>query len=86
VQIEAEQFRSTLLSSVSHDLRTPLAVIKGAATTLLDDDTGCPSPSEGLTHALARRPSDRSSRRDLLDMIVWNPARFGCARNAIDER
>lgn len=38
IQIEAEQLRNTLLSSVSHDLRTPLAVMRGAASTLVDDD------------------------------------------------
>ncbi|MCA2978024.1 MAG: PAS domain-containing sensor histidine kinase [Myxococcaceae bacterium] len=31
-----EELRSSLLSSVSHDLRTPLAAITGAATTLRD--------------------------------------------------
>lgn len=36
LQVETERIRSTLLSSVSHDLRTPLATITGAATTLLD--------------------------------------------------
>lgn len=35
VQMEAEQLRSTLLSSVSHDLKTPLAAIAGASSTLL---------------------------------------------------
>ncbi|WP_225073609.1 sensor histidine kinase KdpD [Desulfuromonas sp. CSMB_57] len=35
---ERESLRSTLLSSVSHDLRTPLAAITGAATTLLQQD------------------------------------------------
>jgi two-component system, OmpR family, sensor histidine kinase KdpD len=35
-RVEAEQLRSSLLSSVSHDLRTPLAVITGTATTLTD--------------------------------------------------
>ncbi len=35
-QIEAERARSALLSSVSHDLRTPLAAITGAASTLRD--------------------------------------------------
>jgi two-component system sensor histidine kinase KdpD len=35
---ERETLRSTLLSSVSHDLRTPLATITGAATTLLQKD------------------------------------------------
>ena len=37
VQIEAERLRNTLLSSVSHDLRTPLASITGAASSLRDD-------------------------------------------------
>ncbi|MBF0256077.1 MAG: DUF4118 domain-containing protein, partial [Gammaproteobacteria bacterium] len=36
VQNEAEQLRSALLSSVSHDLRTPLASIIGSTTSLLD--------------------------------------------------
>ncbi len=35
--MEAERLRSTLLSSVSHDLRTPLATITGAASSLLQD-------------------------------------------------
>jgi two-component system sensor histidine kinase KdpD len=36
VHVETERLRSSLLSSVSHDLRTPLATITGAASTLLD--------------------------------------------------
>ncbi len=32
--VENEKLRSTLLASLSHDLRTPLATITGAATTL----------------------------------------------------
>ena len=36
LQIEAEQMRNALLSSVSHDLRTPLTVIAGSASSLLD--------------------------------------------------
>ena len=36
LQIETEQLRNTLLSSVSHDLRTPLTVIAGAASSLLE--------------------------------------------------
>ena len=35
---ESERLRNALLSSVSHDLRTPLAAITGAATTLLRAD------------------------------------------------
>jgi len=34
IQVQTEQMRSSLLSAVSHDLRTPLASITGAASTL----------------------------------------------------
>ncbi|HEY4310331.1 MAG TPA: sensor histidine kinase KdpD [Pirellulales bacterium] len=37
LQAEAERLRSSLLSAVSHDLRTPLAAIAGASSTLVDD-------------------------------------------------
>lgn len=36
VQVEAERTRNALLSSVSHDLRTPLAVVTGALSSVLD--------------------------------------------------
>jgi signal transduction histidine kinase len=36
--IHANQFKSTLLAAVGHELRTPLAGIKGHASTLLQDD------------------------------------------------
>jgi two-component system sensor histidine kinase KdpD len=35
VEIEREKLRSTLLSAVSHDLRTPLASITGSASSVL---------------------------------------------------
>jgi two-component system sensor histidine kinase KdpD len=36
LRVRSEEMRSTLLSAVSHDLRTPLAAITGAATALRD--------------------------------------------------
>ncbi len=36
VQMKTEQLRSSLLSSVSHDLRTPLATIAGAASSIME--------------------------------------------------
>jgi two-component system sensor histidine kinase KdpD len=39
VEIEAERLRNALLSSVSHDLRTPLTTIMGSASSLLEDGT-----------------------------------------------
>jgi len=37
LKIRTEEMKSTLLSAVSHDLRTPLAAITGAGTALRDD-------------------------------------------------
>jgi two-component system sensor histidine kinase KdpD len=36
LQVQAEQLRNSLLNSVSHDLRTPLATIVGAASSLCE--------------------------------------------------
>ncbi|WP_139558074.1 sensor histidine kinase [Methylotetracoccus oryzae] len=38
VDMEAERLRNSLLSSISHDLRTPLATIVGASSTLAERD------------------------------------------------
>jgi signal transduction histidine kinase len=43
--MQANQFKSTLLAAVGHELRTPLAGIKGHASTLLEDDVDW-SPAE----------------------------------------
>jgi len=53
VRIETERLRNALLSSVSHDLRTPLATITGAVSTILDS-------SERL---------DAATRRELLESV-----------------
>jgi two-component system sensor histidine kinase KdpD len=45
---ELERLRSTLLASVSHDLRTPLATITGSASLLLEDTQTTPAHTELL--------------------------------------
>ncbi len=40
VQVKSEQLRSSLLSSISHDLRTPLATITGAASGIMEAGSG----------------------------------------------
>lgn len=42
-EVEAESVRSALLASISHDFRTPLAVIIGAASTLSTQDNAMTS-------------------------------------------
>ena len=70
MQIEAERLRSTLLSSVSHDLRTPLAAITGASSSLLE---GGDSIDVESRRELAQTIYDEAERlhrliRNLLDM------------------
>jgi two-component system sensor histidine kinase KdpD len=62
---ESEQLRSTLLSSVSHDLRTPLAAITGAASGLLET----PPPAPALARELASTVLDEAER---LNRLVGN--------------
>lgn len=65
-----DALRSALLSSVSHDLRTPLSSIKAAASSLLQDDVQW-SEEERRSFVLAIvRESDRLNRLvgNLLDM------------------
>ena len=71
VEIEAERLRTSLLSSLSHDLRTPLAAITGAASSLLEDRANVPEATRrGLLETILQE-SQRMSRLigNLLDMI-----------------
>ncbi|HEY8376076.1 MAG TPA: histidine kinase dimerization/phospho-acceptor domain-containing protein, partial [Nannocystis sp.] len=61
VRAREEELRGSLLSSVSHDLRTPLASITGAASTMMDS-----------YEALAPE-----TRRDLLQTIYDEAERLG---------
>jgi len=70
VEVEAEQLRSTLLSSVSHDLRTPLAVMKGTASALVDDGDLLPVSTRRELAVTLLEETERLERqvRNLLDM------------------
>ena len=69
-EVEAERLRSSLLSSVSHDLRTPLAVITGATSTLLQPELQlAPATRKDLLQTVLDE-AERLNRliRNLLDM------------------
>ena len=70
VEIETERLRSSLLSSVSHDLRTPLGVITGATSTLLQDDATLDAATKRDLLETAHEEAERLNRlvRNLLDM------------------
>ena len=65
IQAEAEQVRSSLLSSVSHDLKTPLAAIAGASSSLLE--VGVPrrrdSPATAGNRGRRSRPTQSAARK-----------------------
>ena len=68
LRVEAEQLKNSVLSSVSHDLRTPLAVIRGTATALASDKLD-PVERQELSDTIVQE-SERLNRlvRNLLDV------------------
>jgi two-component system, OmpR family, sensor histidine kinase KdpD len=63
---EANSLRTALLAAVSHDLRSPLAAIKAAATSLLADDV------EWSPHAAHSFAKTIDSEADRLTQLVSN--------------
>jgi two-component system, OmpR family, sensor histidine kinase KdpD len=68
--LEADRLRSALLTSISHDLRTPLAAIIGAAGTLRDFGNVLSEVAKRDLVATVQEEADRLNRfiANLLDM------------------
>ena len=66
----SDQLKSALLSSVSHDLRTPLSAIKASATVLLQQDVALDAAARYDLLLAINEETDRLNRLvgDLLDM------------------
>jgi len=83
---EAEKLRSALLSSVSHDLRTPLVSILGAASSLVEYGDGL-APED--RRALARTVQEEAERlnrfvQNLLDMTRLGHGAIALKRDWVD--
>lgn len=83
---ETEQLRSALLSSVSHDLRTPLASIIGSTTSLLEYGEAI---SNDNRRALLKMVVDEAKRLDrhiqnLLDMTRLGQGTLTLQRDWVD--
>lgn len=75
---ESERLYTTLLNSISHELRTPIATIAGAASSLLDPNTGA---NGGARVELTRDIQDAADRlnrlvENLLDMSRLDSGRL----------
>jgi len=70
LQMETERMRNSLLSAVSHDLRTPLATITGAAGMLAEEGAKLPAPSRQELAESIVEEADRLNRlvANLLDL------------------
>jgi two-component system sensor histidine kinase KdpD len=70
LKAETESLRNTLLSSISHDLRTPLSAITGAATTLLQRDVMIDTESRLDLVKTIQEEAERLNRiiKNVLDM------------------
>jgi two-component system sensor histidine kinase KdpD len=71
LEIEAERLRTALLSSLSHDLRTPLGAINGAASSLLEEPGALPAATRRDLLQTILEESQRMNRLigNLLDMV-----------------
>jgi two-component system sensor histidine kinase KdpD len=71
VEVEAERLRTSLLSSLSHDMRTPLGAITGAASSLLEQRSTLTEPARRELLQSILDESNRMNRLigNLLDMI-----------------
>lgn len=67
---ESDQLKSALLLSVSHDFRTPLSLIKGAISNVLEDDVRWDQETLTQFYTIIDTETDRLNRlvANLLDM------------------
>lgn len=83
---ETEQLRSALLSSVSHDLRTPLASIIGSASSLVEYGESFSKENRGELLATVLEESQRLDRhiQNLLDMTRLGQGSLTLHRDWVD--
>jgi two-component system sensor histidine kinase KdpD len=73
IKVETESLRNSLLAGISHDLRTPLAAIVGAASSLAEEPERL---SEGARRELARTIYDEGQRMATLANNILDMARL----------
>jgi two-component system, OmpR family, sensor histidine kinase KdpD len=84
IAAEAESLRNTLLASISHDLRTPLAAITGAASTLARHGrTLDPATQQSLAGTIESQAQEMSNLiSNVLDLMRYESGRIELRREA----
>lgn len=88
LQADTEALRNALLSSISHDLRTPLTRIIGAASTLIENDNKLPAQDRQDLQTVLDEAQHMSDLTDkLLDMARLSSGQIVLHRdwNVIEE-
>lgn len=85
IEIQAERLRNALLSSVSHDLRTPLGAIEGAATAVIDHWRTLAEDARGELLATVLEEARRMNRLigNLLEMVRVESGQVSVRREAV---
>ncbi|MFH1092798.1 MAG: DUF4118 domain-containing protein [Candidatus Omnitrophota bacterium] len=88
IQRQTEKLQTALLSSISHDLRTPLVSIKGALTSLLDKNFNLTDTTQKELLKTAYEESDRLNRLvgNLLDMTRMEAGALRISRKPCELR
>ncbi|WP_217705686.1 sensor histidine kinase [Peristeroidobacter soli] len=83
VEAETESLRNTLLASISHDLRTPLSVIAGAASTLAErSDSLEPAERTRLVRSVESKARDMAELvSNVLDLMRFESGRLTLHRD-----
>ncbi|HUO22233.1 MAG TPA: sensor histidine kinase KdpD, partial [Caulobacteraceae bacterium] len=84
----SDRLRSALLNSISHDLRTPLSTVLGAATTLIDYRASLKSEVQDDLLQSIREEAERLNRYvgDLLDITRLEGGALVTRKSLIDAR
>ena len=82
----SDDLKSALLESVSHDLRTPLASIRAAAGSLIDEDVELAAEDRRATAEMIDREADHLNRivTNLLDLSRVEAGALRVERDAYD--
>jgi two-component system sensor histidine kinase KdpD len=83
IAAERESLRNTLLASISHDLRTPLAAMAGAASTLVARGSALDEPTRtNLARAIESKARDMSELvSKVLDLMRFDSGEIALRRD-----